>query len=77
MINLNNLFQGFKILQNLSLILDSLDNGTQQPNVAPFARSVFKLVPPSLKEPTGTVTEAEFIEALYSVFKLFLKPKSK
>jgi hypothetical protein len=54
-------------------IFDSLQDG-KEPNVAPFAGRIFdNFVPDKFKAPLGPVSRAEFINAVFDVFKLFLK----
>lgn len=63
-----------KLLQSAMLIIESISRG-MNPNVAPFARELFRHLPESFKHPRGPAKEQEFIDAIYNVFALFLKSR--
>lgn len=63
-----------KLLKTGFKIFESISAGFR-PNVAPFAREVFKHLPTDFKAPNGPATEQEFVDALYNVFALFTKSK--
>jgi hypothetical protein len=63
-----------RLLKSCFLVVESIRNGFQ-PNVAPFAREVFKHLPESFKAPQGPASEQEFMDAVFNVFSLFIKPK--
>lgn len=64
-----------KLIRVALMLLESIQEG-RNPNIAPFAREVFQFVPARLKDPIGPATEQEFIDAVFNVFSLFVKPKS-
>ncbi len=64
-----------KFINDANLIFESIQQG-QQPDIAPFARDLFeKFIPGELKTPVGTVSEEAFINAIFDIFQLFLKPQ--
>lgn len=63
-----------KLLRAGYKVFDSISNGFN-PNVAPFAKEVFKHLPENFKYPIGPATEQEFVDAVYNVFALFTKSK--
>jgi len=65
-----------KLLQTAMMVFESISRGLN-PNVAPFAKEIFKHLPESFKAPKGSATEQEFVDAIFNVFSLFTKPKAK
>ena len=63
-----------RLLKSGLLAAESIQKGVQ-PNVAPFAREVFRHLPEGFKHPKGPATEQEFVDAVFNVFALFVKSK--